>query len=846
MGYLEIYPEFRPWGTCSPLLDVYKPCITESHNGVLFLENSERCEFDSHSGNYLVGNQYFSFVLDALREGTMYFQMLECYYGPESIGLVVNDKCIIEIMNEGYQNQHVAPRVRSVSLDESCLELGENRVWIDGTVTMSVGGGQCPELACLDARLYADIVFPETRLTKQVIGSVDSMTNTTHYTFQVTVGDEASGSLTLPSGSFDVGCDNGCEIQNYDVFVGSGTTTLEYQIENLEVRILFENEYSAYFENESLTAIVMVYYNDIPNSADVYFEDGGLACHAVSGICEVGFPVGGVGEHNITLTAVHGPNGRRGRADATYVVEHRAEVEIREFVDGTGVVVEYKIQNIVHCAFDGVFEYSLPEDYEGNLVFLPEPENVSKDDGIVSFGVYCPPYTNCSYELRFSVFGAVLLLGKPVFPDTIAVGETAIGTCASTISNTNQLREIETTVELDDCIGSCSWEFILPPGASEEFEFLVERTGAEECGFDVGDGWIDVCISLPQGFPEGVALEYLIPGDAFLRFERIVDANLDGRVMETTARSEGLFISLGILHGGEHILSINYMEVDYVIEPPEISTSVPETEEPVEKNDVVGLPVAGGSEIDSLVNDVEIVTVDACGFGHIVQVIVLTGDSPGVGIIKFISPSGKVFTMDVVDGRANHKMDESGVWNVCFGGEQTSILVGAKTINRDEKEMAIPNSVVGGVYAGGSNGTPEIYLGVVLLLLFPVMLVPIFGYLAFVVMREEHISLRKVYDGRTVLLEIENHGRGVTDVRISDMLPKDADVRETGGGSIKSTTIATVIRWRRPSLERNELWRVRYGVGGGSGGRAMFSVVDESGNTLYGKSSGTKLVLKHN
>jgi hypothetical protein len=87
LSYDLIYPEYRPFGGCYAVGTDYMPCMYGSKHSIIF-SSTDRCSFDSANNNYLVGSPWFSFNLQRKQSAVLYFNMYECYYGPDRKSVV--------------------------------------------------------------------------------------------------------------------------------------------------------------------------------------------------------------------------------------------------------------------------------------------------------------------------------------------------------------------------------------------------------------------------------------------------------------------------------------------------------------------------------------------------------------------------------------------------------------------------------------------------------------------------------------------------------------------------------------------------------------------------------------
>lgn len=847
LSYDVIYPEYRPWTSCTPIDQHYEACFYFGTNDVIFLQGSNRCEYDTR--NYLVGNPYFSFPLQMTRNATIVLYMYRCYERPEYINVSVNGRCISRINNPGYHDRNLEPYYVSAPIEGSCFNVGENRITIEGSVQLSMGAGECPRLSCLNAPLYADITFQENSERTENLGTMSTGQTSTHYSFGVVVPDGANGRFELPPGVMNVECGAGCAVTSNLVSFGAGNRTIAYDANNLNVTVSFDNEYAAYFSNESIVAYVETSFGGTPVSSEIYYSNGSFACNASSGACEVEFSDRRIGRHLLELEAIENLAGRRGVASVEYSVEHDADVRVSEAFSGGRLVVLHEILNPTHEEFERTLNYSLPEEYAGNLRIDPEPEWWIASNRTVSFLARCPLYSNCTYDVSFLVTGTVAVIGEPVFPERALVGEPVIGTGTVFLANGNSARSLRSQGSIGGgCSGGCSWDLILLPLEDRTLEYRASREGATECGIQSSnyqnETQLFVCINVPAGFPNQTELAYLVPIASIPDYGGNPAATLGGKALNVSAGANGLTVYLGKLTAGNHYVSVRMRRTDSsIVRRDEKKNQVTEPE--TKKTET--LDREGSDETEPADAVAAIWSPDACDFGEVLQVTVTVGEEPGKGNVRFVSPSGREFAVQVSGGRASQVMDENGVWRVYFGDSEKTVLVGKEDRMVVAEQTSVKSQAKKGsspIYASGTNPLIDLWPWALLALL-PLIATPVLGYALLVASRGPTLLIQKKYDGMNVFLEIENRGASVTDVRLTDMLPDDAVLGETNGGSFKKTIFGNVVKWRLPALGNNETWRVRYGMATGSSevGEAKLCALDSRGNSVSA-SSGRVTIFK--
>ncbi len=871
LAYSETYPEFRPWESCYPIGDTYKPCFYNGHSVVLGSIYS--CSIDSGTSVYFTNTASFSFTPPRKSDATLTFKMYECTYNPRTIKVGINGLCAIDVENRASGGMNLGLTTKSVTIDSSCLIEGENTITIDGNTELSLGAGACPSLSCMGAKLFADLTIPQESKDFFSSGSVSTDSVLSNYTFNIPIPTGAEGKFSLPTGAALLSCPE-CAMVGGSYKIGAGNHTVSYLIENLYMRVAYPNIYSAFLRNETPKVNITTSYAGSPLPSKIYFGNGTLACDAPFGVCELSLPEQGVGFFSLELQALESPIGRRGKAKIEYTIEPDPSVSFSETSDESSLIRAYMITNPTHLPFSQLITYPLPEDTEGNFSITPWPPGISSNSTSLSFTGSCPRYSNCTYRIAVRMKGVSVSISPPIFPASARVGDPLIGKGTISLTNTNQKRSMASRGLIPNCTSGCSWDLNLSPSETKALEYSLRTSGASGCGNEQfwgarpDEAILKVCVSVPENFPAETSIEYLVPWSLLQDYSKGLEARLGTFPIPATAGSSGALLLLGALPPGVHYITISYARL---AQPPKDQNSEtskpPHPEIPPKGSDATAQGNQGPGEDEGAIGQATTpagsrITIAAPAIaqkGEPVQVVIMSEDAPKEGEVTFVSPTGKRFSVNLVGGRATWVLDEVGTWKILFNGEEREIVVeGTEGANQ-----ALDGPGMGGTtgeptrarspdptYPGISAGSPllpqlglELGPWVLLLVLLPLLAMPALGYFLIVASRSPQLSVSKTYDGKKVCLEIENRGGQLADIWITDALPDDAVLGDAGGGSFKKTIFGNVLKWRLPSLDSGEKWGVSYELRTAAGrlGEARALATDMRGAQVKAHSGGIEL-----
>ena len=187
-------------------------------------------------------------------------------------------------------------------------------------------------------------------------------------------------------------------------------------------------------------------------------------------------------------------------------------------------------------------------------------------------------------------------------------------------------------------------------------------------------------------------------------------------------------------------------------------------------------------------------------------VLVYVDGEPGKGSVEFESPSGKTFVRSLRNGKTNFYFDEAGEWIVSFN-ETT------KTVNVVEEEpqapAASPSEVNGeepsketGLFLAGAAPWQ---MGLALLLL------ALLAYLAYAYWWKR-VVITKKYDGKRVVINVENRKQKLKNVELLDLAPEGSEVKTPENAEASDTITGTAIKWKKKELKKGGKWMVSYGL----------------------------------
>ncbi|MFH1470356.1 MAG: hypothetical protein ABIF01_01265 [Candidatus Micrarchaeota archaeon] len=810
LSYSATYQQFRPWARCSPIGDTYKACFYNGHSVVL--GSAYPCMYDAGSSVYFTSTISFSFTTPRKANASISLGLYECAYSPRWLTFRVNGICDIPVENTASGGMNRGLAIKTIPIPSNCLLEGQNTMAILGgdIFEFSLGSGQCPSLSCLGAPLYADFTIPEQSIQLLSNGSVSTNALVSNYSFNLSIPAGTEGSFSLPQGTVLTSCPE-CSLQGGTYTIGPGNHSVNYLIENLRISISYPNIYSAFLSNETPKVNITTSHTGSPIQSKVYFENHSLACDATAGFCELTLPETEMGSHHLNLFALESNIGRRGIAELKYYVESEPEVKYSEASDGSFTTATYELINPTHLEFSKQVEYTIPDDIDGSYSITPMPQNIASNATHVSFIANCPQYSNCTYKITTKSKGVSVLILPPSFPRTARVGEAVIGTGEVILTNTNSKRSMNSRGLVPDCSGSCSWDLSLAPGETRRFSYSVNRPGAIECGREQlsttssYESSLRICLQIPENFPIGTSHEYSAQYSSLPDYSKGLEARISGVSVGVSLGMSSAIASLGILAPGEHYLLLTYIPKNEVlnIEPVETGETdeVDETKDEVEQSNTA--PVAP---------EIIMVVPERAGLGEVVQVTVLSGESPATGEITITSPNGKISPISLSNGQAFTALDELGEWTVSYSNKERTIQVEPRALAAMQETEKLQNDF-GPTYTRNSNAQPigfEFGPWVSLLLLLPLLAMPALGYFLFTVSRSPPVRVLKRYDGMEVTIEIENCGGPLTDIWVSDSLPDDAVIGNAGGGSFKKTIFGNVLKWRIPTLNGATKWGTSY------------------------------------
>ncbi len=416
----------------------------------------------------------------------------------------------------------------------------------------------------------------------------------------------------------------------------------------------------------------------------------------------------------------------------------------------------------------------------------------------------CGPYETCYYKLFYEILGFVIKNEKTIFPKNINVNDVVFATYEFTIFNKNPKRTLEGNVNLPDFPNE-RFGVVLDPLKEKTLSFSVRYPGPVDCGKYFSDGKVDICVLVPNDFPGNITVRYFLPWSN-LQDHMGGTAQLDGKNLLFSTNQNGVLINLGELDVGKHNVVFEYKHSKLLWENKKNEQSGIEVKDEYYKKEESNNT---NQEVTASKPKDNVIAVEESFLDEKIEIFVVKDGSPWEGSLKIISPSGKNIYVPVKNGKTACVVDEIGDWKISFFGQERVISISEKPGEKRTEEKFTAR-LIGGVYPKSRSSDMDSVF--VFLVVMPFLFFPIIGYLAFRGLGRRGIRLEKRYDGKKVNIKIENNGERIFDIRISDTLPRDADISEYGGGSVKSLLDKDIIRWRRPELGHGETLHLSYEI----------------------------------
>ena len=187
-------------------------------------------------------------------------------------------------------------------------------------------------------------------------------------------------------------------------------------------------------------------------------------------------------------------------------------------------------------------------------------------------------------------------------------------------------------------------------------------------------------------------------------------------------------------------------------------------------------------------------------------VLVYVDGEPGEGSVEFVSPSGKTFVRSLRNGKTTFYFDEAGEWRVTF--KDTSKIV--KVIEEEPQAPAAAPSEVTGEEPSKQTGLFMVsfapsQIGLALLLL------ALLAYLSYAYWWKR-VVITKKYDGKRVVITVENRKETLKNVELLDLAPEESEVKTPENAEASDTITGTAIKWKKKELKKGEKWMVSYGL----------------------------------
>ena len=172
-------------------------------------------------------------------------------------------------------------------------------------------------------------------------------------------------------------------------------------------------------------------------------------------------------------------------------------------------------------------------------------------------------------------------------------------------------------------------------------------------------------------------------------------------------------------------------------------------------------------------------------------------------IIVYTTPSGRVGSVKTRDGLAEIEATEPGTWKVKYGVLEKRVIVKQPT-NVSEETPPVKTERVEFKYDKRD----------VIITVTGLFLIPVIGIIIFLVLRTKpDIKFSKSYNGKEVVIKIENLTHDLVDVTLEDTLPNDV-VEVTVP---KENLEDNVVHWNWPFIRKGSTVVVNYGLTARSG-----------------------------
>ncbi len=203
--------------------------------------------------------------------------------------------------------------------------------------------------------------------------------------------------------------------------------------------------------------------------------------------------------------------------------------------------------------------------------------------------------------------------------------------------------------------------------------------------------------------------------------------------------------------------------------------------------------------------DIRVPSIVEKGF---VSILVYVDGEPAEGNIELGSPGGNRYARALRNGKTNFYFDESGDWIVSFGKASKKVVVKEDAEAAAPVEEPLVKEEPGkqtGLFLAGVAPTQ---IGLALLLLAAL------AYL-FYEYWWKRVAITKKYDGKRVVITVENRKEDLHDVELLDLAPEGGEVKVPENAEASETITGTAIKWRKKKLHKGEKWMVSYGLRGG-------------------------------
>ncbi len=167
-------------------------------------------------------------------------------------------------------------------------------------------------------------------------------------------------------------------------------------------------------------------------------------------------------------------------------------------------------------------------------------------------------------------------------------------------------------------------------------------------------------------------------------------------------------------------------------------------------------------------------------------------------VIVYTTPSGRVGSVKTRDGLAEIEATEPGTWKVKYGVLEKRVVVKQPT-NVSEETPPVKTERVEFKYDKRD----------VIITVTGLFLIPVIGIIIFLVLRTKpDIKFSKSYNGKEVVIKIENLTHDLVDVTLEDTLPNDV-VEVTVP---KENLEDNVVHWNWPFIRKGSTVVVNYGL----------------------------------